>query len=151
MHLARMAIDIPESWEDRSTYTFIAPRARAGFGPIAQDDGFRTNLVITVGSHGKARSLDEMVRVAREEARNNFGDLAVDDVEGPLVMNTPSRRISYSIIEPGGTVPLTQVQYLAVVDQTERVFTFTTASLHAKSLFQQMEAIIRSARHPEGS
>jgi hypothetical protein len=144
MNLGRMKIDLPEDWEDRSTYTFIAPRSKAGIGPVAQDDGFRTNLVVTTGRAGHARPLEEVVQAAIEQLKANFGEIAFEEGPGPQISGQPTRRLSYRIVEPGGTLPIMQVQYLSVAEKTERIFTFTTAAVHAKALAPDFERMIKS-------
>ena len=146
LSLGRMQIDIPDSWEDRSMYTFIAPRAKAGVGPVAQDDGFRTNVVVTVGPRGKARGLDIATQAAITEVRSNFGEVAIEQAEGPAIDGQQSRRLTYRVIEPGGSLPILQVQYVTILDDSERFFTFTTAAIHAKSMIPEIERMIRSVR-----
>jgi hypothetical protein len=146
MHLGRMKIDLPDTWEDRSTYTFIAPREKAGIGPMLGDDGFRTNLVITTGKAGQARSLDEVLGATIAQLRANFGDISFEQTAGPDISGAPSHRVTYRIVEPGGTLPIVQVQYLTVADRTERIFTFTTAAVHAKALAQDFDRMIRSIK-----
>lgn len=145
MNLGRMKIDIPENWEDRSTYTFIAPRSKTGIGPVAAaDDGFRTNLVVTTGKSGQARPLDELMKSTVEQLRANFGDIPFEESAGPQISGQSSHRLSYRIIEPGGALPILQVQYLSVAQKTERIFTFTTAAVHAKAMAPEFDKIIRS-------
>lgn len=147
MNLGRMKIDIPADWEDRSTYTFIAPRTKTNVGPtLAADDGFRTNLVITTGKAGKARPLDVLLGTTLEQLRGNFGDIPFEQTVGPEISGQPSHKITYRVIEPGGTLPIVQVQYLTVVEGTERVFTFTTAAVHAKVLAADFDRMIRSIK-----
>jgi hypothetical protein len=145
MNLGRMKIDIPDTWEDRSTYTFIAPRTKANIGPVAAaDDGFRTNLVVTTGKAGQARALDEVLKTTIEQLRANFGDIPYEQTAGPEISGQPSQRVTYRIIEPGGTLPIVQVQYLTTANKTERIFTFTTAAVHAKSLAPELDRMMRS-------
>ncbi len=139
-----MEIAIPSTWEDRSTYTFIAPREKARIGPRAQDDGFRSNVVVTVGPEGKADGLDAATKRAIAQVRDNFGEVAIEIENGPEISGQPSRRLSYRIIEPGGALALFQAQYLVEVDRTERIFTFTTAAVNAKSMLPAMEQMIQS-------
>src|SRR5688572_9717668 len=138
MQLGRMKIDIPESWEDRSTYTFIAPRSKTNVGPVAHDDGFRTNVVVTVGTAGEARTLDEMAGGAKELIRSNFGEVSIEETAGPPIAGQPSRRLQYRIIEPGGALPIVQIQFLTIIERTERELTFTTAAVHIKAVMPEI-------------
>ena len=146
MTLGRLDIDIPESWEDRSMYTFIAPRAKADKGLVPADDGFRTSMCVTPGPAGVARDLADIVADAKEHARMSFGVVQVSEESGPAIAGSDSVRIGYRIIEPGGALPLAQFQYLTVVDETEWTFTFTTAAVNAKAVRREMEEMIRTVR-----
>lgn len=146
MYLETMQLEVPASWEDRSMYTFIAPRMSAGLGPVAQDDGFRTNLVVNVGPRGGATSLADSARAAVSRVRESFGPLPIEEDAGPAIGGEPSRCLRYRIVEPGGTLPIAQVLFVSVVDRTERIFTFTTAAVHSKSLMREMEQMVGSVR-----
>lgn len=150
MNLGQLSMDIPSDWEDRSMYTFIAPRQSAAMGPIAQDDGFRTNVVVRVGPRGQASSLAELTRRAAEEAKTMFGAVTVDETPGPTVGGVETRRLRYRIVEPGGTLPIAQYQYLLVLEKTERTITFTTAAVHAKALEVNFDEMVRSIRLSPG-
>src|SRR5688572_11929881 len=94
--LGPVEIAIPEHWEDRSMYAFVAPieRAQAGMSPKA--DVFRTNLVLTWEKVPSGATLEERVAVARGRIQaTHGGKTGIDTAEGPNAGGHPSRRLRY--------------------------------------------------------
>jgi hypothetical protein len=149
MELGRIALDVPDDWEDHSLYTFVAPRAAVESSPRMVVEGFRSNVVINWGPRGKAELLEAEVSRAIDRATRDFGPVKPAISDGPKLAGNESRRIMYRFIEPGGTLALTQIQYLSILDGTALTIAFTTASLEAKNVAPLFDRIAGSLRVQE--
>ena len=146
MRFGKIDLEIPEDWEDLSLYTFAAPRSEVSAGRGLVTQGFRTNIVMSWGARGKAETFDREVELAVQRAVQTCGPVKPQITEGPSIAGSETKRISYTFVEPGGTLPLAQIQYLAIIASTLLTISFTTASIEAKKLAPMFDEIATSLR-----
>lgn len=148
MNIAGLEMNIPDNWEDRSLYTFVAPVVEQRTGMTTQTASFRTNVVVTRRPQEEGRTLDVIGPEIVERTKRDFGDVNVHVEDGPQVIGKPTKRAHYTVVDPRGGSPVAQVQYAFIHDGYEWVMTFSVASIELKAqmaTFDQMVAGLKPA------
>jgi hypothetical protein len=142
MNIAGLEMNIPDNWEDRSLYTFVAPVEEVRTGMTTQSASFRTNVVITRKPIQEGRTLDAVGSEIEERTKRDFGDVKVQLENGPAVMGQPSKRASYTVVDPRGGAPVAQVQYVFMHGGFEWMMTFSVASIALKEQMPTFDKIV---------
>lgn len=146
MKLGRMQMAIPDDWEDRSLYTYVAPPESVSMGMTAQEPRtFRTNVVVTRKPMAPGWSLDASVRAIEARTKRDFGQIEIKVDDAGSVASQPAKRLRYIVNDPGQkSLPVAQVLYVFLLEGAEWTVTFSVASMALKEQLPEFERMVRS-------
>jgi hypothetical protein len=150
--LGALEIGIPESWEDRSLYTFIAPAAKASLGATVKggQSEFRTNVVIAPSPLAEGDDLAACAKKATDRAKKDFGaNLEVTVEEGPRASGRETKRLRWRVVDPRGGAPIQQIQYILTARDRQWTITFSTLAVEARAQLSDLDEYVRSVRVDE--
>ncbi len=147
MRLGALQISLPADWEDHSLYSFVAP-AQPTLPMRPSNPGFQENLVV------QPRKLDtgeDLLRCTQRLLDNTQREMDVANLEqGSLRTNSglDVERVSYTLVDPYNQMPVAQVVYLLVHEQTEWQFAFSVSAIQLEARRPAFDAWVGSAAFP---
>jgi hypothetical protein len=142
--LGPIHIAIPDQWEDRSMYAFVAPATRTQVGLAAKGDTFRTNVVLTWSRVDANTDLEQRAALARRRIEAGHPNVTITAGAGPIVGGRPSKSLRYTIAGLDAGPPVLQIQYVVLLDGVEAIVTFSTSTSATPDQLEALEGIISS-------
>lgn len=140
-----LELPLPDDWEDRSLYSFVAPPAKTV--PMrATHSTFRKNVVLQKRKLPGEATLDTCVEELVELTREGHGDLAVDVRDGPRNDTLTSKCVSYRLVDPVTNQPVAQLIYVCLVDGAEWQMAVSVPAFELDEARRQFDAILAQAR-----
>lgn len=146
MQLGKIAIDLPDAWEDRSLYTFVAPVQNAGPQMRAKASGFRKNVVIQRRELTAEETMDSCVEAVVERTKETFGEVKIDVADGPVTEAMQSRRVTYTVIDNVTNSAVAQVVYLCLLGHDEWQVAFSMPALDVDGELAGLDAMVATLR-----
>ncbi len=123
-----LSLDLPEQWDDRSIYTFVAPEQSMGAGlpTMAKTQGFRPNVVVTREGKGKYERLDAYAKDQLAASQKQLPQMKVLQ-EGPTqVAGVEALSRTFTFVVPQQNATVQQVQVFALHGAWIYTLTFST-------------------------
>jgi hypothetical protein len=147
MHIGDLTIDIPGTWLDASLYSFVAPAEAAGPSLAVKQVQFRKNVVLQRRPVTPESTLEILVdRLVKQTERDLGGGIKIDVEDGPATPVSPTRKITYRLVDPVTNQPVAQVLYLALVDGWEWQIAFSAPAAGHKEAVLEFDKIVASIR-----
>jgi hypothetical protein len=146
MRVGPLDIDLPETWEDRSLYTYVAPVTDVSPSLAVRQSTFQTNVVFQQRRLEEGETLDDCVERARQNTDEMFGGPKISIADGPMASGIPFKRLTYSVIDGVTNQPVAQVLYVGCIGPREWQVAFSVAAIQLDQQLPAFDRIIASAR-----
>src|SRR5687768_17052477 len=123
-----LSFNLPDQWDDRSIYTFVAPEQSMGAGlpTMAKTQGFRPNVVVTRESKGKYERLDAYAKDQLAASQKQLPQMKVISEEAQKVAGIDSIIRTFTFVVPQQNATVQQIQVFALRDEWIYTLTFST-------------------------
>lgn len=140
-----LELPIPEDWDDRSLYTFVAPPAKTV--PMrATQSTFRKNVVLQKRRLAPDETLESCTDRLVEQTKEGHGTVAIDVADGPKNDALVSKRISYRLVDPVSNQPVAQLIYVCLVGRAEWQIAVSVPAIELDAARAEFDGIVRETR-----
>ena len=146
MQLGKIEIDVPGDWEDRSLYTFVAPKEDVSPQMRVKENAFRKNVVIQRRGLGPEETLESCAEFLVSTTRETFGEIKIEVADGPTTLAFESRRVTYTVIDDVTQSAVGQVIYLCLMGHEEWQLAFSLPAINLSRDLPGLEKIVASLR-----
>lgn len=145
MRLGDLEVPIPDDWEDRSLYTFIAPPEKTV--PLrATKSTFRSNVVLQKRRLGHDETLESCTEAIVAQTKAGYGDVEVAVEAGPAAPRVSSNRVSYRLVDPVTHQPVAQLVYVCLVDRAEWQIAVSVPAMDLAAATRRFDEIVEKIR-----
>lgn len=140
-----ITLQLPDSWDDRSIYTFVAPEqsAASGLPTMNNQQGFRPNVVVTREARGKYERLDAYTKDQLAASQKELPNMKIVSEEPTKVGDFQGITRVFTFIAKPHNVAVQQMQSFVLVGDHIYTLTFSTLPSHfdqQKAMFDKIVA-----------
>ena len=141
-----IAMTLPDDWNDRSIYTFVAPEQQMGAGlpTMAKTQGFRPNVVVTREPKGRYEKVDAYAKdqLTAQKRTAEMKNLTVVHEESITVSGSPAlqRNVTFVVEQQSATVQ--QLQVFVLHGAWIYTLTFSTLPAHFNEQRKAFDAVV---------
>lgn len=144
MRVGPLEIDLPEDWQDRSLYTYVAPLTEVSPTLAVQQSTFQTNVVFQQRPLEAGELLEHCVERARQNTLEMFGGPKISIEHGPSSAAIPFKRLTYTVVDGVTNQPVAQVLYVGIVGDREWQVAFSVAAIQLDAQLPAFDRMIAS-------
>lgn len=119
-------LELPEEWEDRSMYTFVAPeQTRTGGPTMARQQSFRPNVVVTRELRGNHERVETYAKDQLAASQKQLPQLRILEETALQVSGKPAVMRMFTFVAPPQNVSVQQLQAFVLSGDWVHTFTFS--------------------------
>ena len=146
MRVGPLDIDLPEDWQDRSLYTYVAPITDVSPSMAVRQTTFQTNVVFQQRRLEAGEGLEQCVERARQNTDGMFGGPKISITDGPTADGIQFKRLTYTVVDGVTSQPVAQVLYVGRVGEREWQVAFSVAAIELDAQIPAFDRMIASIR-----
>ena len=139
-----LALNLPDTWDDRSIYTYVAPEQNvsAGMPTMNKTQGFRPNVVVTRESRGKYERLDAYAKDQLAASQKQLPQMKVVSEDPSTVGGQPAICRVFTFVAPPQNVTVQQMQTFVLIGDWIYTLTFSTLPSHFNEQKKMFDKIV---------
>jgi hypothetical protein len=145
-----IALALPDNWDDRSIYTFVAPEQSmtAGLPTLAKTQGFRPNVVVTREAKGRYERVDAYAKdqLNAQKQTREMKNLTVVAEENVTVGGQPALARNFTFVVESQKATVQQMQVFVMHKDWVYTFTFSTLPAHFAEQKKMFDEIIKDVK-----
>ncbi|MCC6808265.1 MAG: DcrB-related protein [Deltaproteobacteria bacterium] len=145
-----IALALPDNWDDRSIYTFVAPEQSmsAGLPTMAKTQGFRPNVVVTREHKGRHERVDAYAKeqLNAQKQTREMKNLTVVTEENITVSGAPAISRNFTFVVESQKATVQQLQVFVMHGTWIYTFTFSTLPAHFAEQKKMFDSVISAVK-----
>lgn len=145
-----IALKLPDNWDDRSIYTFVAPEQSmaGGLPTMAKQQGFRPNVVVTREAKGRYERVDAYAKdqLNAQKQTREMKNLTVVEEANLTVSGQPAIARNFTFVVESQKATVQQLQVFVMHGAWIYTFTFSTLPAHFAEQKKMFDAVIADVK-----